>query len=89
MANLNKAPAEQLAKAIERRTEVKALLAKHKIGYARAYSSYNARKGQVRMKLWAIDRPLTKPVMAEMLKLGFATHRGPQWCPCTSIVGYF
>lgn len=90
MANLSKAPAEQLAKAIERRAKAQALLAKHKIGYTRAYSSYNTRKGQVRMKLWDIHRPLTKQVMAELLKLGFGTHDSRAvWTCCTSIVGYF
>lgn len=89
MAAISKAPTEQYTKATDAREKLKALLAKHKIGYAKVYSSYDTRKEKVRTKIWAVNGVITPAIRSKAEKLGFTTLNGPQWCPTTSFVGYF
>ncbi|MNB96533.1 hypothetical protein D3C75_437340 [compost metagenome] len=89
MAAVNKAPTAQYLKATDAREKLKALLAKHKIEYVRAYSSWDTRQEKVRMKLWAINGVVNPKLRTKIQKLGFDLLRGPQWSPTTSLVGYF
>lgn len=83
MASLTKAPVDKLTKAKANYEKFKAYAKKHKIGYARVYTSFNSRKEVVRTKVYAVSGVANHGVA--LTKMGFTLSRA-KWGGYSSLI---